>query len=111
MQRVAIDPVADGGVFDRGSVEHPSHGVVALLNHQQIDQRTASSLARLSTSDDAGDGQKRGISETRVPRRLSHTSRGRAAEWDTGTEADVRQGYRDFSGNFTDSAAHMLPSL
>jgi hypothetical protein len=34
----SVDPVAGRGVFDRGSVEHLPHGVVALLNHRQIHQ-------------------------------------------------------------------------
>src|SRR5918992_2439019 len=35
----SVDAVADRGVFDRRSVEHLPHGVVALLNHRQIHQR------------------------------------------------------------------------
>jgi hypothetical protein len=34
----SVDPVADRGVLDGGSVEHLPHGVVALLNHGQIHQ-------------------------------------------------------------------------
>jgi hypothetical protein len=38
MKGATIDPVAGGGVFDGGSVEHLSDGVVALLNHRKIHQ-------------------------------------------------------------------------
>jgi hypothetical protein len=36
MKGATVDPVAGRGVFDTRSVEHLSHGVVALLNHRKI---------------------------------------------------------------------------
>jgi hypothetical protein len=38
VKSATVDAVADGGVFDRGSIEHLSDRVVALLNHRKIHQ-------------------------------------------------------------------------
>jgi hypothetical protein len=32
----SVDPMAGGDVFDGGTVEHLSDGVVALLNHRKL---------------------------------------------------------------------------
>ncbi len=39
---------------------------------------------------------------TQVPRPVSPRSRSRVAEWDTGTEANVRQRFRDFTRSDVD---------
>ena len=38
MKGPSVDPVASRDVFDAGTVEHLSDGVVALLNHRKLHQ-------------------------------------------------------------------------